>query len=543
MPYRLLKCDGKLSVGDPGSGNLLVEGDNLRALKALLPYYAGQVKCIYIDPPYNTGNENWIYNDAVNSPEIRAWLGKIVGKEAEDLSRHDKWLCMMYPRLRTARDFLTEDGIIFVSVDDIEYPNLRLLMDEIYGSRNLITSFVWQTEGNFDNQAKIKIAHEYILAYAKNESYFAAPPVIDPTVPMESKLYKKEIQNTIVKNGPKNPVSELILPMGFPASFEKGVITKRDNAWPHYSEDVHVSGFCVQREVRARSGWSSKEICEDFIRSGFEPVTDSKGQETVFVLTSSGAIECIKKRSESQSHVISVLREVGTTQQMSAVLKEMGIDFDYPKPLGLMTYLISMIRGNNFITLDFFAGSGTTGHAVLALNKQDLGHRRFILVDSEKRICEDVTAKRLSYVINGYKPRGSKNKPQVEGLGGGFRYCGLGETLFDENGRICKEVKFNDLARHVFLVETGSPLSPATNGKRSALIGLSNGTAYYLLFNGILGDRTPDGGNVLTSEILAHLPENRGPRVIFGEGCRLGPSRLKREGVTFKQIPYEIKAT
>jgi len=120
VPYRLIHCNGKLSAGNPDAGNLLIEGDNLIALKALLPYYAGKVKCIYIDPPYNTGNENWVYNDNVNSPEIKKWLGETVGKEAEDLSRHDKWLCMMYPRLRLLYEFLAEDGVLLCSINDVE---------------------------------------------------------------------------------------------------------------------------------------------------------------------------------------------------------------------------------------------------------------------------------------------------------------------------------------------------------------------------------------------------------------------------------------
>src|SRR6266436_1956247 len=144
VPYHLLKCDKELSVGDPGSGNLLVQGDNLLALKALLPYYAGQVKCIYIDPPYNTGNENWVYNDNVNSPVIRQWLGKAVGREAEDLSRHDKWLCMMYPRLALLREFLTPDGVIFVSIDDHEEHALRYLLDELFGARNFVGNVIWE---------------------------------------------------------------------------------------------------------------------------------------------------------------------------------------------------------------------------------------------------------------------------------------------------------------------------------------------------------------------------------------------------------------
>ncbi len=169
VPYRLLRCDNSLSTGDPDAGNLLVQGDNLLALKALLPYYAGKVKCIYIDPPYNTGNENWVYNDAVNSPEMRQWLGKVVGKEAEDLSRHDKWLCMMYPRLSLLKDFLTEDGAIFVSIDDNEVQNLRAIMDEVFGPRNFVATVLWQKVYSPKNTAKhFSEDHDYILVYANN---------------------------------------------------------------------------------------------------------------------------------------------------------------------------------------------------------------------------------------------------------------------------------------------------------------------------------------------------------------------------------------
>jgi len=168
VPYHLLRCDEKLSVGDPGSGNLLVQGDNLLALKALLPYYAGQVKCIYIDPPYNTGNENWVYNDAVNSPEMRKWLGKVVGGEAEDLSRHDKWLCMMYPRLSLLREFLRGDGAIFVSIDDNEVADLRLMMDEIFGRGSFIANIVWQKKQSPQSDAiNLSDMHDHILVYAK----------------------------------------------------------------------------------------------------------------------------------------------------------------------------------------------------------------------------------------------------------------------------------------------------------------------------------------------------------------------------------------
>jgi adenine specific DNA methylase Mod len=190
VPYRLLQADAALSVGDPESGNLLVEGDNLLALKALLPYYAGKVKCIYIDPPYNTGNENWIYNDAVNSPEIRKWLGKVVGPEAQDLSRHDKWLCMMYPRLSLLREFLTEDGAIFVSIGDDAVGFLRLLMDEVFGPTRFVATVVWQKRYSRENRGAIGDVHEYILVYARDPERFKQARNRVPLDEKSARVYK-----------------------------------------------------------------------------------------------------------------------------------------------------------------------------------------------------------------------------------------------------------------------------------------------------------------------------------------------------------------
>ena len=542
VPFHLLTDVPDLACGEPGEGNLIVQGDNLVALKALLPYYAGQVKCIYIDPPYNTGNENWVYNDNVNSPLMREWLGKSVGKEAEDLSRHDKWLCMMYPRLQLLKQFLAPDGVMFVSIDDIELPFLRILMDELFPhpqAKNRLACFVWETDGNFDNQAKVKDAHEYILAYSKYFEEFPAPPVIDLSVGKGSKLFRPEIRNTIVKNGPKNPVSPIVLPTGFPADFQEGRISARQDKWPHYDRDLVIQGGMLAEPVIAQSGWSSKAICEEFITSGFQPVLDSKRQKTRFVITPTGAIEAVKMRSESQSHVISVIREVGSTQNTSEILADMGVKFTFPKPVGLIAYLISMVTDKSALVLDSFAGSGTTGHAVLALNKQDGGNRRFMLVEMEREIARDMTAKRVRRVSEGYKnAKGEK----VEGLGGGFRYCELGEPLFDESGKIRETVSFADLARHVYFTETGEPL-PRGRVTKSPFLGECRGVGVYLLYNGILDDKSAQGGNVLTRAVLAKLPKFDGQKVIYCAGCLLGKDRLQAERILIRQTPYEIKVS
>jgi adenine-specific DNA-methyltransferase len=217
--------------------------------------------------------------------------------------------------------------------------------------------------------------------------------------------------------------------------------------------------------------------------------------------------------------------------------------FQTPKPLKPLARILEIGTDKDSFVLDSFVGSGTTGHAVLSLNKQDGGQRKFVLVEMDEAVSRNTAAKRLTKAIDGYTPGGDDGTTPIQGLGGGFRYCTLGEPLFNESGQTCKTVRFTDLARHVFFAETGEPLPRATNGKGSPLIGVCKETAYYLLFNGILGDKTPEGGNVLTGEVLARLPKHDGPRVVFGEGCRLGSSRLKHEGITFKQIPYQIKVS
>lgn len=264
VPYKTLEKKYTFTNGSESqegvSENKIIHGDNLEALKSLLPQYEGKIKCIYIDPPYNTGKENWIYNDNVNDPKIKKWLGQIVGKESEDLSRHDKWLCMMYPRLKLMHKLLSEDGVIFISIDDNEYHNLKSILDEIFAIKNHVTTFTWRTDGNFDNQAKIKINHEYICCYCKNVNNFSFPEIVDPNVEDGSKLFKNDVVNTIVKNGPKNPISKILLPIGFPANFEQGIIKARTNQFPYFFEDAIIEGGKLTNPVEIESGWSSKNI-------------------------------------------------------------------------------------------------------------------------------------------------------------------------------------------------------------------------------------------------------------------------------------------
>jgi DNA modification methylase len=390
--FVILDEDPGLSFADGPRRNLVIEADNYDALRWLRVAHRNAIKFIYIDPPYNTGNKTFIYNDNYVDPE--------------DRYRHSMWIEFMYQRLVLARDLLTPDGLIFVSIDDAELARLRLLMDIVFPGQ-FQACLVWQSDGTGDNQAAFKVKHEYILVYSLDKSQVLAPPVIDPNIGEDSKLYNKKKQNSIIKNSKKNPVSDLVLPAGFPANFAEGIIEPRSgqDIWPKHTEPIIVENWRVRDSVTVTSGWQNKNLCQRFVAQGFAPVIDDHNQLTSFVLTRTGAIDYSKPRSDEQSYVISVIRNVGSVQKTRNDLEAIGVDLDYPKPVGLIEYLLRMMPGNDFIALDFFAGTGTTAEATMRLNSQDDGRRSFIMVSSteatedepRKNICRDACAKRIAH--------------------------------------------------------------------------------------------------------------------------------------------------
>lgn len=546
VPYRLLKCDGGMSAGEPGEGNLLVQGDNLEALKALLPYYGGKVKCIYIDPPYNIGNEKWIYNDNVNSPEIQAWLGKVVGGELEDFTRHDKWLCMMYPRLVLLYQFLSEKGVCFVSIDENEDHRLRFLLDEIFGPQNFVEQLVWNKRIP-KNDKGIGSIHEYVLLYVKN-----------PKIRHEFKMPKEGLQEVyefvqkLKRRKTPIPEAENQLKRFYSKkSYDRGITLynnldddyriwgKINVSWPNSKNGPRytIEHPKTRKSVRIPdNGWRWKE-------ETFQGLVDYKNTveryDDSFVC---GRI-WFAKDERTQPSFIQYLDDVESLLLRSIIsLKSDGgmeleeiipnTGFPHPKPTELIKLLLASFDTKDAIIMDSFAGTGTTAHAVMKQNEMDGGQRRFILVEMDEKIAQDITAERLKRVIKGYG--------DTPGLAGGFRYCRLGPTLFNEKGEIREEVGFSDLAHHVYFTETGEPMSKRPDMK-TPLLGVHNGRAVYLLFNGILDDKRPKSGNVLTGETLKLLPKHNGPKTVYGTACRLGAPRLRREGVTFRQIPYEIR--
>ncbi len=540
VPYRLVHCDGDLSSGNPDASNLLVQGDNLEALKALLPYYAGKVKCIYIDPPYNTGNEGWVYNDNVNSAEIKAWLGKVVGKEAEDLSRHDKWLCMMYPRLRLLREFLREDGFIAVSIADSEIQHLKMMMTEVFGEQNFVAEVVVETNARGTTYKAIARTHEYCLIYSRSPAAELSE-VSDTEREFRFRDDRGGYELWELRN--RNPRfsrdnrPNLFFPIyADPNPFEHDhhrVTLER------VSEDqIEVLPIDSQGKDDCWR-WSSKLILAKTLQGQSPDLVARQTRDGKWT-----AWQRARKNTRSPKSILrgsEYLNETGTTL-LTAM--QMRGEFDFPKPVGLIRTILEMATDEEDLILDSFAGSGTTGHTVLDLNKQDGGNRKFILVEMDEQIAPDITAERLKRAINGYDKGGDPDKP-VDALGGGFRYCHLGVPLFNEFGDIDGGVTFPDLAAHVFFAECGVPI-PAKADGNSPFLGQYQDKAVYLLFSPAeAGIAREASGNVLTPDALAALPKPpegfEGSWIIYGEGCTVGKERLAEAGVSFKQIPYQIE--
>ena len=570
VPFHLLKDVPELGCGDPGSGNLIVEGDNLVALKALLPHYTGRVKCIYIDPPYNTGNEGWSYNDNVNSPAIKKWLGETVGKEGETLDRHDRWLCMMYPRLQLLKEFLREDGAIFVSIDDNELGNLKALMREIFGNSNEVATIVWE-KGKKGDSKLVSVTHEYIVAFARDKALLKQlgvrwrrrKPGIDDVLEKYEEIRKQHPQDLTGVRKPKMDQYEAHNAtirkemMKWYRGLKKGDARKghkhynwSDKRGLYFAADF--AGPDDGRENRPRydiphpvtgvactvpsTGWrwepdtTRDALAEDppRIHFGKDHTTIPNRKSYLFEI--------------NEEPMLSVFYTDGraATLEVESILGAGA--FQFPKDSEVIADLIGMVTSPGEIVLDSFGGSGTTAHAVLKRNQRQNANLNFILVELDETVATQKTRVRVQRAAEGYMPLAGKSRAPIDGLGGGFRYVRLGEELFDEHGRINEtKVRFADLARHVYFSETGEPLPKERISARSPLLGIHHRRAVYLLYNGILKDKSVDGGNVLTSATLDDLPPHDGPKVVYAAGCRFSKARLEREGITFKQTPYAIR--
>lgn len=523
VPFRLLEPVDALSCGDKDTGNLIVQGDNLLALKALLPRYAGEVKCIYIDPPYNTGNEGWVYNDNVNSPEIRKWLGEVVGKEGETLDRHDRWLCMMYPRLVLLKQFLRDDGAIFVSIDDNEVATLRLLMDEIFGKKNFIETIIW--EKNYAPKASARHfseAHDYIVVYARNSDKWSRHLVA-----------RSEKQDKMYKNPDKDP---------------RGLWRPNNlAARNYYSKGTYPITCPSGRVIEGPPKGSYWRISE-------EKFKELDADNRIWWGLDGNNIPAPKIfLTEVKQGVVPMsmwyYKDVGHTQEGKKELLDL-IEFDNseevfitPKPTRLIQRILQIASDKDSIILDSFAGSGSTGHAVLQQNSEDGGNRRFIEVEMLEAVAHKITVPRTKKAIENITA--STNETAAKSIG--FQYCKLStKPLFDAEGKIDPDVSFDKLAEFVWFMETGTGLagSAISENMSTPYLGTYKGRAIFLLYNGILKDKTELGGNVLNGRTLAYLnevaPDHGMPKVVYGARTRFDKTKLAQLGVTFHQLPYEL---
>lgn len=543
VPFKVL--NKKYSYGREDNENMIIHGDNLYALKSLLPKYEGEIDCIYIDPPYNTGKKEgqWVYSDNVNDPRISKWIGQVVGEEGEDLSRHDKWLCMMYPRLKLLHKLLRKSGVILISIDDYEYEHLKNIMNEIFGFQNFVENFIWYVDGHTDNQDSITTVHEYILCYAKDKNMLNINDVVDPNTPDDSKILNSYAENSITKNGFKNPPSILTLPKGFPCEVNSLFKKKHDNveilieqakengfitremtkelkmSYPARLDDMIVENGVLVEPCRIFSGWMNNGKVMKFIDNNFKPISDN-GTEIKFYLSKNGVL--YYRRDGRKNHYIqSVLEKMGTTETNKYMLEDMGIKFNYPKPLSLIEYLLSIFTSKDSVVLDSFAGSGTTFHSIIALNDSDNGNRKCISVEMMD-YAETNVAGRAKCLIDGFK--GKK-------YNSGFTFYELGESIFLDDGNLNPSIDEFQVKQFIYYTETHKELEETND---DYYMGTSNSTAYYIFYN-------KDEISCLNYNNLDLIKKKANCYIIYADSCTLSEGFMQKNHIIFKKIPRDIQ--
>lgn len=508
VPYRVLVDDHRYQAPagtpDNSTDNRIIQGDNLEALKSLLPEFEGKVQCIYIDPPYNTGNESWVYNDNVNDPRIKKWLGQVVGKEGEDMSRHDKWLCMMYPRLKLLHRLLAGNGAIFVSIDDNEMHYLRSLLDEVFTRSNFVASIIWQKRTSPDARLQISDAHEYFLVYAKKYENLRL-----------NKLALSEKQ----KSAYKNP--------------------DRDERGPWVSTDFTAQGFRPNQMYKIET--PSEELyeppagrCWGNIESEFNRLRadnriwfgvngSSRPRVKNFLSESAGISPWTWWENSEVGHSQEAKKEVG------AIFGDITA-FDTPKPLRAIERILQLETNKDAIILDSFAGSGTTAHAVLKLNAQDGGKRRFILIEMMD-YADSLTAERVRRVMAGY----GEGDKAVVGLGGGYVFQQLGAPLFDDQQQLNPAVALQAVRDYIAWQECipRDVLASVDNPRHPYWLGEANGQQVFFCYE-------PQRITCLDLELLAELIQRPTPTLFYADQLALGEDFMRTHKLRFKKIPRDI---
>lgn len=496
VAYRMLEAVPALDGGTRDPSNMLIQGDNLDALKALMPYYKGRVKCIYIDPPYNTRSAFEQYDDNLE---------------------HSQWLSMIYPRLVLLRDLLSDDGSIWISIDDNEGHYLKVLMDEVFGRRNFVSSFIWKKSYGGGAKARHFIGmHEFIWCYAKNINQF--PDMFLPPDPDAAGKYYKFKDEKYLQRGPFR-----LQPLATTSNDERPnlryAIPDPDGGeiWPEkqwqWSRDRTLAALSDNGLVIAKKNGRTSVSYKQYLKT-------EDGEE---------------RRRKPPSIIEGPYTQRGTAE--SVILFGQNAKFAFPKPEGLLELILEAGSRPGDIVLDSFLGSGTTAAVAHKMG------RHWIAIEMGNHAVTHCKP-RLDQVIVGEQGGVSEAVGWIGG--GGYRFYRIGEPTFDADGRLADGIAFDTLAAHIWYAETETPREVAPDAPRSPVLGVADGTAYALLYNGILGDKSVNGGNVLTAPLLARLradlPNHLGPWIIYGEACRLGTARLKAEAITFRQTPYDVRA-
>lgn len=500
-PYRLLEPVASLSCGDADTSNMLIEGDNLDALKALLPYYAGQVKCVFIDPPYNTGSAFEQYDDNLE---------------------HSQWLSMMFPRLELIKDLLTDDGSLWISLDDNEAHYCKVICDELFGRRSFIADIAWKKRDGAPNDRKIGATYDHVLVYAKRSSLTSKKTLAEERFNL--------MERTAKADGEYRAYEE---PFGFD---ERGPFRKVDSTGNakggRFVESLiyPVANPFTGEQVFPRKGrcWVYKrEVMEAMVADRrFFWGKDGKAGTPMRKL--------FKTEAKAGMTAPTIWDDVGLNQHAARELEVLfgeKATFDTPKPEGLMKRIVEIASNPGDLVLDSFLGSGTTAAVAHKMGRRWIGIEMGAHARSH---CQP----RLKKVVDG--EQGGVSKVVGWEGGGGFRYYRLGKPVFDEQGQIDESIRFEHLAAHVWFAETGTPRS--TRAASGPFLGEHGGIGYYLLFNGILGDERKTGGNVMTRRLLRTLPKFDGPKLIYGEACDLPDEQLSELDIVFRQTPYDIKA-
>lgn len=542
---------------DNGSENMIIHGDNLLALKSLLPKYEGKIKCIYIDPPYNTGNENWVYNDNVNDPQIQRWLHQVVGKEGEDLSRHDKWLCMMYPRLKLLQRLLADDGVIFISIDDNEQANLKLICDEIFGVNCFVADTSWQRTYSTRNDSKGIVSEvEHVLIYSKQTNW--NPNKLPRTAEMNSK-YKNPDNDIAVWRTDNAYAPGAVSHQGMVYAIQhpfngKMLYPSNGSCWRYQQETMLaiMNGWCeyelkeiddineralicgvaegdVRKNVKAivlkQSLSESKEHAEKVLKKGPWPkfffTKNGKGgiARKTYLKNVGGKLPTNLWKHDDVGH---------TDEAKKEMLNIFGgkTTFDTPKPTRLLQFILTIATNKDSIILDSFAGSGTTAQAVLNMNKADGGNRKFICIEMMD-YADTITAERVKRVINGY----GEGKKTVDGTGGNFSYYELGEPMLVDD-KLNNAVSTEKIREYIYYMETKQAL-PEAAADEPMLLGVHHGAAYYFNYE-------KDASTTLNAAFLKSIKTQAEAYVIYADTCVLSENKLQQFHITFKKIPRDI---